>query len=380
MKTRTRISTLATLSMAAAALAAWSVSVSAGQKPADAGSSDAVVKAFIASHMAKGWTPTKTPWGDPLIEGVFTNKDENNTPFERPAEWAGRKMEDITPQEFAAAVAKRQEEAVENAPVVGGGDAVTGVSIAEPIHWFENLDAKNSRPWFVIEPADGMLPPITAEAKARPRPSAGPRLAQSYTDIYMWTRCLSRGAPAATMMPIQYGNSYQILQTPDYVVIRYEMINERRIIPIERRWNPNQKDRPPIASPKINGYFGYSRGHWEGNSFVVESSNYEPMVTYRAAAGTVGVKAGSTNEVTVPARQVHFTERFTRISPKQVEWTVTVDDPSTWVRPFTYSLPLTEDNGAMPLEYACSEGNYGIQNILTAARELEKKGQTRPAR
>src|SRR5688572_4251601 len=126
------------------------------------------IKAFIASRMAKGFVPPRTPWGDPDIQGVFTTKDEANTSFERPDEWAGRKMDDITSKEFADAIVKRQQEAVERAPFAGGGEPEEGVAIAVPIHWFDNLAARNSRPWFVIDPADGKVPPLTTEAKNRP--------------------------------------------------------------------------------------------------------------------------------------------------------------------------------------------------------------------
>ena len=113
-----------------------------------------VVKAFITSQTQTNWVAPKTPWGDPNIQGNFTSKDEANTPFERPTEWAGRRMEDITPDELAAAIVKRQERAVETAPFAGGGEPDQGVAIAVPIHWFDNLAAKNSRAWFVVDPVE----------------------------------------------------------------------------------------------------------------------------------------------------------------------------------------------------------------------------------
>ena len=115
------------------------------------------VKAFIASRMTRNFVPPKMPWGHPDISGVFTTKDEANTPLERPVEWAGRHMDDITPQEFAQAVLERQQQAVERAPFAGGGEAEEGVALAVPIHWFDNLAAKNSRPWFLINPVDGTI-------------------------------------------------------------------------------------------------------------------------------------------------------------------------------------------------------------------------------
>ena len=130
-------------------------------------------QAIAKRATVKGFVPPKTPWGDPDISGVFTTKDEANTPFERPAEWAGRKMEDITAEEFEAAIAKRQQDAVETAPFAGGGEPEQGVAIAVPIHWFDNLAARDSRPWFVLEP-DGKVPPLSAEGQKRRQPRRGP--------------------------------------------------------------------------------------------------------------------------------------------------------------------------------------------------------------
>jgi hypothetical protein len=317
------------------------------------------VKAFIASRIAKGFTPPKTPWGHPDISGVFTTKDEANTPFERPDEWAGRKMDDITPKEFAEAVAKRQQQAIEQAPFAGGGEPELGVSIAVPIHWFDNLTSKNSRPWFVVDPAEGKIPPLTAEAKNRvpaigpgaPRPDVDRETAlrggrrDTYLDRYLGDRCIMwfSGVPHT---PTLYGNSFQILQTQDYVVVRFEMIHEARMIRLY--------GRPHVGSP-VYSYLGDSRGWWDGNTLVVETTNLHPTAPHR---GT-------------PGRNLRLIERFTRISPKQVEWTMTFDDPTTWERPWTYSMPMTEDNSQMIFEYACHEGNYGMANLLSGARAAE---------
>jgi hypothetical protein len=307
-----------------------------------------VVKAFIAARMAKNWNPPKTPWGDPDIQGIFTTKDEANTPLERPDEWAGRRMEDITPTEFAAAVRKRQEEAVERAPFAAGGEPEKGVAIAVPIHWFDNLTAKNSRPWFVIDPPDGKIPPLTLEAKARPAPAplgltGGAR--DSYTDRSLADRCIAL-TPLRT--PIIHSNSHQILQTPDYVVFRYEAIHEARLIALDGR---------PHVSSKLRSHMGDSRGHWEGNTLVVETTNFHEAMNYRDAS----------------SKNLRLIERFTRIAPDKVEWTVTLDDPTTWTRPWTYSYPMTEDNTQLIHEFACHEGNYGLANLLSAGRAADRK-------
>ena len=309
------------------------------------------VKAFIASRIQKNWTPPTTPWGDPDIAGVFTTKDEANTPFERPAEWAGRRMDDITPQEFAAAIAQRQQAALERAPFAGGGEVEEGVAIAVPIHWFDNLAAKNSRPWFVVDPVEGQIPPLTAAAQARPDPESrglrGSR-ADTYLDRDLTDRCMIFGLARTAGI---YGNSYQIVQGRDNVIFRYEMVHEARIIPIEGRGAP---PRSGVRTP-----MGDSRARWEGNTLVVETTDFDERLEYRNA----------------PMADMRVIERFTRIAPKKVEWTVTIDEPSTWTRPWTYSLPMTEDNSQLIFEYACHEGNYGMANILSAARAVEKAGR-----
>jgi hypothetical protein len=330
-----------------------SVATPGGQTPAGVPSAEAV-KAFIAARAAKNWVAPKTPWGDPDIQGNFTTKEEANTPLERPEKWAGRKIDDITPAELAADIVERQQRAVETAPFAGGGEPEEGVAIAVPIHWFDNLASVNSRPWFVIDPPDGKIPPATV---ARPAAAPIPRDVRlrggrrdSYTDRSLGDRCIAFGL---WRLPAIYGNSYQIIQSRDHVVLRYEMIHEARVIPLH--------DRAPAAKG-LNRYMGESRGHWEGNTLVVETRNINPQVGFRFGGG------GS-------ARNQTLVERFTRIGPKKVEWTVTIDDPTTFTRPWTYSMPMTEDDTQLIYEYACHEGNYGLANLLNAGRTEEKSGQ-----
>ena len=312
------------------------------------------VKAFIAARVQKNWTPPKTPWGDPDISGVFTKKDEANTPFERPDEWAGRTMDDITPAELADAITRRQAGALNTAPRV------------VPIHWFDNLAAKNKRPWFVIDPPEGKIPARVAAAPPEP-PSrnlqapleivgqAGSDRADTLGDTRprnvpadrTWSdRCIVVGG--LWMQPAIYGNSYQILQTPDYVVLRYEMVHEARMIPLDGR---------PLPNGVINPYFGVSRGRWDGNTLVVETTNIHEGMEHRGAS----------------AKNLRLIERFTRTSAGQVDWSMTIDDPTVYTRPWTYSIPMTEDNSQLIFEYACHEGNYGMANLLTAGRLMDKK-------
>jgi hypothetical protein len=353
-----------TFGMAAGAAAWLAAAHVAGQAGAPANlPGAAAARAFVAT-LAKNYKPPRTPWGDPDISGVFTSKDEANTPFERPAEWAGRRIEDITPAELSSAVADRQQRAVDRAPFLGGGSELIAenVAIGVPIHWLDHLSARNSRPWFVIDPPDGKVPPLTAEAAARVtplRPFVGDR-PDSYTDRDLADRCLVFSTGGVWQTPVVYGNSYQILQTPDYVIMRYEMVHEARMIPLDGR---------PHASSRIRGIVGDSRGYWDGDSLVVVTTNFNEQLEYRDFPNVFvqNRRAGGG-----PVRNLRLIERFTRIASNKVEWTTTVDDPTMWRQPWTYSFPLTEDDQQMIYEYACHEGNYSMANILSAGRAADK--------
>ena len=299
----------------------------------------------------RAWTPPRTPWGDPDLQGNFTNKSEQATPFERPKEFEGRRIEDIQGAELTDILRERQQRVISNARPPDGG-------VHAPLHWSDRFDiTKGSRPWLVVEPPDGKIPPMTPEgqrrAAARAAATAAARRvrgpADSWEDRSLYDRCISRGLPAS-MMPTIYGNSYQIVQAPGYVAIRYEMIHETRIIPLD--------DRPHLGQT-IRPYMGDGRGHWEGSTLVVETTNFREETAYRGA----------------DPQTLRLIERFTRVASDKVMWAVTVDDPSTWTRPWTFAVPLTIDDAEPIFEYACHEGNYGLRNILSAARAEEKAAE-----
>jgi hypothetical protein len=310
-----------------------------------------VVAFWVAPPLAgqSSFTPARTPWGDPDIQGTYTNKDENGTPLEQPADLAGKRMDQFGPKEMAALQQQRQERAKAGAGRIGGSEEEdTG---AGPSHWYEHLDARNAQPWLVIEPADGKIPALTREgrerAAARQAARRGRGPADSWEDRSLYDRCISRGLPGS-MMPAIYGNAYDIVQAPGYVVIRYEMIHESRIIPLDGRPRPVSSYRP---------YMGEARGRWEGNTLVVETTNFNERSAYRGASPTM-----------------KLTERFTPIDGNTLRWEVRVDDPLTWERPWAYAMPLTRDSSASVFEYACHEGNRGLENILRAARATEAAG------
>jgi hypothetical protein len=313
----------------------------------------------VSAKATKAWTPPRTPWGDPDLQGNFTNKSEQGTPFERPTEFEGRQIKDIQEAELTDILRERQERIVNNARPPDGG-------VHAPLHWSDRFDIlKGSRPWLIVDPADGKIPPTTPEARNRLAARAaaqgarGRGPADSYEDRSLYDRCITRGLPGS-MMPAIYGDSYQIVQGPGYVAIRYEMVHETRIIPLDHR---------PHAGTAIRQYMGDGRGHWEGDTLVVETTNFKDGSTCRNAN----------------ADSLRLVERFTRTARDKVEWAATIDDSTTWVRPWTFSLPLTIDDHEPIFEYACHEGNYGLRNILSGARTEEriaaedgKKGIVRP--
>ena len=303
-----------------------------------------------ASSNGSSWTAPRTPWGDPDLQGNYTNKYETSTPFERPKEFEGRRMEDISAHELAAAVARRQEDTLARAKFFGGDPAGLIGNSAEFRDIYEIT--RGSRPWFVIDPQDGKIPPILPEARTRIANAArtgsfGNGPFNSHEDFSLWDRCITRGLPGS-MLPGQYGNSYEIVQGPGFVAIRYEMVHDTRVIPI---------GNAPRVGSSIRSDMGVPRGHWEGNTLVVETTNFKARSAYRNAN----------------ADTLTLVERFTRTASDKIEWTVTVDDPTTWSRPWTFAIPLTMNDQEAIFEYACHEGNQAIKNILNASRAAEPR-------
>jgi hypothetical protein len=305
--------------------------------------------AAVASGMAQAdYKPPRTSWGDPDLQGVYANDNEYATPLERPEEFKGKTLADITPAELAEVRRQATEKMIANlAPGPRGPDQ----------WWLENLDlTKRARPWLIVDPADGKIPALTPEAKTR----VGARVRSSFVggpfdgpeDFNPLERCISRGLPGS-MIPVMYGNVYQIAQSPGYVVITYEIVHEARVIPLGGRSH---------VGAAIHEHMGDARGHWDGNTLVVETTNFTTLTVYRNAN---------------PAR-LKITERYTPVARNRIEWTATLDDPTTWAAPWTIAMPLTLDpQPAMAFE--CHEGNYGLRNILSAARAADTAHASTPA-
>jgi feruloyl esterase len=293
---------------------------------------------------ARAFTPAKTQWGDPDLQGNYTNKYEYGTPFERPQEFEGRRLEDVTPKEIADAAKKRQEDTLENAKFFGGDPEGKIGNSAEFRDIYEV--SRGGRPWLVVDPPDGKVPPMKPDARAPFAQQPGAGGLNGPEDFSLWTRCITRGMPGS-MIPQVYGNSYQIVQAPGLVAIRYEMVHDTRIIRL---------DGAPHPGPQIHLDMGDARGHWEGNTLVVETTNFKQRSAYRNAN----------------AATLRIVERFTPKGPGTLDWAVTVDDPSTWTRPWTFLMPLTMNNAEAIELYECHEGNRGVSSILSGARATER--------
>jgi hypothetical protein len=313
---------------------------------------DGLKKRDAAMHpqaeVPKNWKPSRTAWGDPDLTGVYSNSDEAGIPFEKPSQFEGRRLEDITDTELNQLRETRRNQTVERA--VSASDDPEG---HPQLFWWETLNASNSRAWLVLDPPDGRIPPETPEARQRAaarteaRRLLGHGPADGPEDRSLYDRCISRGLPGS-MMPAIYGSSYEIVQGQGTVVIIYEMIHETRVIPLDGRSH---------VGKGIRTYMGDARGRWEGNTLVVETTNFKDQTAYRGANG------GS----------LRLVERFKPVAPRTVEWSVTAEDAATWTRPWTFAMNLTKkDASQRPFEYACHEGNYGLRNILSGARAEER--------
>jgi hypothetical protein len=296
------------------------------------------------------WT-LKTPWGDPDIQGTWTSDDCIGTPMNRPANLDDRLY--YTEQELGQRENQiEQQTETANEEFVGENQRI---GTGPPSHWVERARRPCKQTSLVVEPANGRIPAILPEARKRPvGQSAGvnnPK-ADSWEDFSYYIRCITRGI-AGSIFPVIYGNGQQIVQAPGYVTILEEMVHEARVIPLDGR---------PHANPNIRTYMGDSRGHWEGNTLVVETTNF--------LGGKTGIAVNG--DGTPSSDALRTIERFTRIGPDQMRYEMTVDDPKTYAGPFKVAFPLTEEPGYQNFEYACHEGNYAMFDSLSGARAKEK--------
>ena len=309
---------------------------------------------------ARNYVPPRTAWGDPDLQGLWPGTALVGVPLQRATEFGARNI--LTDAEFAArqaAAAKQSaddnaEFDIDNVPPEVLAMGTVGGPVSPPPHWLERGEPSRQAS-LIIDPPDGRMPALTPEAQARiaarqaARNARGP--ADSYEDRSNYDRCITRGL-MGSILPVIYNNGNQILQTPGYVVIRNEMIHETRIVPLDGR---------PHVGSSIRTFLGDSRGRWDGNTLVVETTNFTDKTA-------IGVNGGGNAH----SDALRITERFTRLAPDTLQYEATIDDPKTWTRPWTLSFPWKLDPDYGFFEYACHEGNYSLFNILSGHRADEQ--------
>ena len=295
----------------------------------------------------------RTPWGDPDIQGTWTNA--TTTPLQRPAELAGREF--LTQEEQAElneARAQTEQRACATELVVLQHAPPSTSTGSYNSFWLEQ-GSRTRQTSLIVDPPDGRLPTVTPYAQQRADDLVAVRGSPSYPMTWdepsVFERCITRGLPA-TMMPGFYNHNYQVLQTPDYVVINAEMIHDTRIVPLDGR---------PHLPAHLRQWLGDSRGRWEGETLVVETRNFTDKVYERRVSNTV-FGAGEA---------MRLVERFTRLDKDTLDYRFTVTDVTTFVEPWTAVIPMTATD--LPIhEYACHEGNYSMENMLRGARAQER--------
>jgi hypothetical protein len=315
-------------------------------------SGPAFAQATKAAPVTKSWAPAKTPWGDPDLQGTWTSDDCIGTPLNRPTN-LGEKLylteEDLSKREEQ--LAKQREN--DNKEFVAADQRV---GTGPPSHWGERARRPCRQTSLIVDPPNGRMPELLPEAKTRPIPEGAgvnnPK-AGSWEDFSYYIRCISRGV-TGSIFPVIYGNGQQIVQAPGYVTILQEMVHEARVTPL---------DGSPHAGANIRSYMGDSRGHWEGNTLVIETANF--------LGNRTGI--GGNGGGTPTSDALKLVERYTPVAANEIRYEVTIDDPKTFTRPFKVAFPLTQEAGYQNFEYACHEGNYAMFDSLSGARAKEKK-------
>jgi hypothetical protein len=227
-------------------------------------------------------------------------------------------------------------------------------------NWSEYARRTSRQTSLIVDPGDGHIPALTQQGLYRRlaeiAASRKRRRPESWEDISMYGRCITRGV-LGSMLPVMYGNGTEIVQSPGLVAILYEMIHETRIIPLDP---PN--DPRPHVSANVRTYMGDPRGHWEGNTLVVDTTNF--------IGGRLGI--GANGEGVKYSEDLHLVERFTRVNDRAIQYQVIVNDPRTFTASWTVAFPITREPGYRIFEYACHEGNYAMSNILSSARAEEQ--------
>ncbi|MEM7080334.1 MAG: VOC family protein [Pseudomonadota bacterium] len=312
-------------------------------EPGWAGIAPTAILAAEDAAPEEAYRAPRTPWGEPDLQGMWTGNAAHGIPLQRADDDSG---EALTAEQAAA----RRER--------GTLGSIWGYER----EWRDTTlgyvkSAPSRQAAMIIDPPDGRLPPMTERgqriADETVQARMYPKLAGGPEDLTNYVRCITRGLPGM-MMPSIYNNGLQIAQSPGYVAVQKEMIHETRVIPTRSN---------PAMGPKLKQWLGHSRGRWEGDTLVVEVRGFNGRAPYRGAGA-----------------DLQLTERYTRVGESKLRYEFTVDDPSIWTAPWTGMFHFDLDNDQYELvEYACHEGNYGMTNILSAARARERLQANEPA-
>jgi hypothetical protein len=328
-----RNTVLASIGLGAVLTLAWFVSAPiSGQAPGGTTKGSAVEEA------AAKYEAPRTSWGDPDLQGQWNS--QTSTPLERPRSGALAEKDSLSEEEA---------ESIESANLArADGPPAPGDPGTYNSFWFDRGKGL-SRTSLIIDPPDGRVPAYTPAAEQRlaaeraERAKRGP--ADSYADLPIWPRCITRGWNG---IGSNYSSNTQIFQSPGYVVVLQELIHESRIIPLDGR------DGPPAH---VQQWLGVSRGKWDGDTLVVETRNFDPRSSYRGSSP-----------------QLLLIERYTRVSPDAIDYRFTMHDPATYVKDWTVGRPMRRETGNITIfEYACHEGNYAMEGILAGARLQDKE-------
>ncbi len=289
------------------------------------------------------YTPPKTPWGEPDLQGIWPLNHLISVPLERPKQFGDKA--NLTDEELAKAQAALEVRASR--------------SKAGPIPVADTSSKVMRQTSLIVDPPNGRFPELTdygkklqADMRSSYRP--GQTVFDAVEDFSAWDRCITRGMPAS-MEPRNYNNGIRIMQSPGYVIILLEMAHEARVIPTN--------GAPPLDS-HIKQWMGESRGHWEGNTLVVETTNFNGLVGFTSA----GVP-GSPGPLQPETDKMHIVERFTRTAPDTIEFKMIVSDPDVLsTGSFTVAYPMYLDNKYESFEYACHEGNTAVRNYIETSR------------
>jgi hypothetical protein len=279
-----------------------------------------------------GFTAPRTSWGDPDLQGAWDYR--SITPLERPRQFGDRAYyTDEEVAELEGRAAERMDQPPdENTPA----NLVHAQYMTDPGRYVD----ESRRTSLIIDPPNGRIPELTAAAQERQRGQRGMGAARQVDFERPWEgralleRCISRGLPGA-LLPGLYNNNILISQSPGYVAITHEMVHETRVVPLDGR---------PLTG--LRGYMGESRGHWEGDTLVIETTNFNESGGYRGAT-----------------ENLKMIERYTLVASDRIDFRLTFEDETTWVRPWTAAYSMRPTEGGF-YEYACHEGNYGLRNIL----------------